>query len=86
MGPLLLFDKSVLHVLTPPEIEELGMSFLLVGSPTLVREIIADLKKDAPAPGRIPEEMVRALARKMVQAHGAQPANFSKLAMANNSP
>ena len=83
MGPLLLFDKSVLHVLTPPEIEELGMSFLLVGSPTLVREIIADLKKDAPAPGRVPEEMVRALARKMVQAQGAQPANFRKLAMAN---
>ena len=83
MGPLLLFDKSVLHVLTPPEIEELGMSFLLVGSPTLVREIIADLKKDAPAPGRVPEEMVRVLARKMVQAHGAQPANFRKLAMAN---
>ena len=38
VGPLLLFDKSLLHVLIPAEIEELSRSFYLVGSPTLMGE------------------------------------------------
>jgi hypothetical protein len=54
-----------------------------VGTPLLVREIIANLKKDPSLAKRLPVEVVRELARKMNQAHGVQPADFRKLAIAN---
>ena len=84
MGPLLLFDKTLLHYLNPEEIEELSMSFLIVSTPTLVREIIADLRQNKPV-DYIPKEMVRSLARKMEGAHAAHAAKFRKLAVINLS-
>ena len=82
MGPLLIFDKSLLHHLNPEEIDELSRSFMLVSTPTLVREIIADLQQHKPV-DFIPEEMVMALARKMSAAHATHPANFRKLVLFN---
>ena len=84
MGPLLLFDKTLLHYLNPEDIEELSMSFSIVSTPTLVREIIADLRQNKPV-DYIPKDMVRSLARKMESAHAAHPANFRKLAVINLS-
>jgi len=69
-------------VLIPAEIEELSRSFYIVGSPTLMGEILADLKKPL-NDKKLPEEMVRALARKMTQGSAAHPATFRKLAFHN---
>jgi hypothetical protein len=82
MGPLLIFDKSFLQMLNPEEVFELRLHFKFVGTPLLIREIIADLKKE-PSPERIPRTVVKTLALKMETAHGVQPANFRKLALAN---
>lgn len=69
-------------MLNAVELEELSLHFYLVCTPVLVREIIADLRKDASS-GRLPEEVVRTIAAKMCTAHGIQPANFRKLAIGN---
>jgi hypothetical protein len=70
-------------MLNPEEVFELTLLFEPVGMPLIVREIIADLKKDPCSAKRLPVEVVRALARKMSQAHGVQPADFRKLTIAN---
>lgn len=82
VGPLLIFDKSFLQMLNPEEVFELSLHFFLVGTPTLIREIIGDLKKK-PDSRRLPEDVVKALAAKMGTAHGIQPADFHKLAIGN---
>jgi hypothetical protein len=82
IGPLLIFDKSFLEMLNPAEVSELSMHFKFVGTPTLIGEIIADLKLE-PSERKVPSDVVRALARKMQKVHGLQPANYRKLALAN---
>jgi hypothetical protein len=82
MGPLLMFDKSFLQMLSPDEVSELSMYFKFVGTPLLIREIISDLKKK-PTERSLPEQVVSALASKMWRAHGLQPANFRKLCIAS---
>jgi hypothetical protein len=82
IGPLLIFDKSFLEMLNPDEVFELSMHFKFVGTPTLIGEIIADLKLE-PSKRRVPSDVVRALSRKMQKVHGLQPANYRKLALAN---
>lgn len=82
-GPLTIFDKSFLQMLNADEVFEFTLLFSPVGTPLLIREIIADLKKDPASPDRLASDVVRALARKMTQAHGVQPADFRKLALAN---
>jgi hypothetical protein len=77
----LIFDKSFLQMLNPAEVFELSLRFSPVGTPTLIREIIADLKKIRE--GELPEELVSALARKMWSNAGVQPANFRIMALAN---
>lgn len=82
IGPLLIFDKSFLQMLNPEEVSELSFHFKFVGTPTLIGEIIADLKSE-PSKRALPSELVQALSRKMQKAHGLQPANYRKLALAN---
>jgi hypothetical protein len=82
IGPLLIFDKSFLEMLNPDEVSELSMHFKFVGTPTLIGEIIADLKLE-PSERRVPSDVVRALSRKMRKVHGLQPANYRKIALAN---
>jgi hypothetical protein len=82
IGPLLIFDKSFLQMLNPEEVSELSLHFKFVGTPTLTGEIIADLKLE-PSERALPSEVVQALSRKMRKAHGLQPANYRKLALAN---
>lgn len=82
MGPLLMFDKSFLQMLSPDEVSELSFYFKFAGTPLLIREIIADLKKQ-PTERSLPEQVVKSLAGKMSKAHGLQPANFRKLAIAS---
>lgn len=82
IGPLLIFDKSFLQMLNPEEVSELSLHFKFVGTPTLIGEIIADLKLE-PSKRRLPSEVVQALSRKMQKAHGLLPANYRKLALAN---
>jgi len=82
IGPLLIFDKSFLQMLNPEEVSELSVHFKFVGTPTLIGEIIADLKLE-PSKRGLPSELVQALSRKMQKAHGLQPANYRKLALAN---
>lgn len=69
-------------MLSPDEVGELALHFRFVGTPLLIREIIADLRKE-PSPNRVPREVVRALAAKMGKAHGVQPADFRSLAISN---
>jgi hypothetical protein len=64
MGPLLIFDKSFLQMLNPGEVFEISLHFFLVGTPTLISEIIADLRKE-PDSRSLAVDVVRALARKM---------------------
>ncbi len=82
MGPLLMFDKSFLQMLNADEVSELSLYFKFVGTPLLIREIISDLKKE-PTQRSLPEQVVSALASKMSEAHGLQPANFRKLCIAS---
>ncbi len=56
-------------MLNSEEVFELSLHFFLVGTPTLIREIIADLKKK-PASRQLPEDVVKSLAVKMGKAHG----------------
>jgi len=83
VGPLLIFDKSFLQMLSAEEVSELSLLFNPVGMPLLVREIIADLRKDPSSSKRLPVEVVRELARKMSQTHGVQPADFRKITVSN---
>lgn len=69
-------------MLNPDEVSELSMHFKFVGTPTLIGEIIADLKLE-PSKRKVPSDVVRALSRKMRKVHGLQPANYRKLALAN---
>src|SRR6266849_3782390 len=82
IGPLLMFDKSFLEMLNAEEVLELSMHFKFVGTPTLIGEIIADLKLE-PSKRRLPSDVVKALSRKMQKVHGLQPANYRTLAIAN---
>jgi hypothetical protein len=82
IGPLLIFDKSFLQMLNREEVSELSLHFKFVGTPTLIGEIIADLKLE-PSKRALPSEVVQALSRKMQKAHGLQPASYRKLALAN---
>ena len=82
IGPLLIFDKYFLEMLNSDEVSELSVHFKFVGTPTLIGEIIADLKLE-PSKRRVPSDVVKARSRKMQKAHGLQPANFRKLALAN---
>ena len=38
MGPLLMFDKSFLQILSPDEVSELSMYFKFVGTSLLIRD------------------------------------------------
>ncbi len=77
-----MFDKSFLEMLNAEEVLELSMHFKFVGTPTLIGEIIADLKLE-PSKRRLPSDVVKALSRKMQKVHGLQPANYRTLAIAN---
>jgi hypothetical protein len=79
LGPLAIFDKSFVESLNVEEIDEFSYWFSPVCPPTLISEIIADLKHPKPRAGRIPDELVKTLARKMSSAHGAEPAPVNKL-------
>jgi hypothetical protein len=81
MGPILTFDKSFLQMLSPDEVDELDLQFMIFVTPVLVSEILADLAHPEPKPGRVPEEMVMALARKMVSNHGVMQAHWRMLAL-----
>jgi hypothetical protein len=81
IGPLLILDKSTLHMLSTEEFSELSMNFMLVVPPVLIKEIIADLKtkrKD-----RVPEDTVAVLARRMTHAHGGEPVHWQHLVSGN---
>jgi hypothetical protein len=81
MGPILTFDKSFLQMLSPEEVDELDLQFKIFVTPVLVSKILADLKHPSPRAGKLPEDMVRALARKMVGNHGIMQAHFRMLAL-----
>jgi hypothetical protein len=81
MGPSLTFDKSFLEMISPEEMDELDLNFSIFVTPTLVSEIIADLKHPAPREGKFPADIVKALARKMVGGQGIMQVHFRKLAL-----
>lgn len=83
MGPLLTFDKSFLEMISPQEMDELDLNFSIFVTPTLISEIIADLKHPAPRDGKLPEDIVMALARKMAGGRGMQQMHFRPLGIAN---
>lgn len=66
MGPNLVVDKSVLQAVTTLELGELSAWFEIVCIPTLLNEIIADLRLTNPR-GRVPEDVVALLAHRMNQ-------------------
>jgi hypothetical protein len=81
MGPLLSFDKSFLEMLSIEEVDELDLQFKIFVTPILVSEILADLKHPEPREGRIPSDLVRALARKMVGNQGMMQMHFRALGL-----
>lgn len=81
MGPILTFDKSFLEMLNPSEVDELDLQFKLFVTPILISEILADLKHPAPRQGKLPEDLVRALARKLVSNHGIIQMHFRSLGL-----
>jgi len=81
MGPILTFDKSFLEMLNPSEVDELDLQFKLFMTPILISEILADLKHPAPRQGKLPADLVRALARKLVSNHGVIQMHFRSLGL-----
>jgi hypothetical protein len=81
MGPLLTFDKSFLEMLNPCEVDELDLQFKLFVTPILISEILADLKHPAPRQGKLPVDLVKALARKLVSNHGMIQMHFRALGL-----
>ena len=81
MGPILSFDKSFLEMLSPEEVDELDLQFELFMTPILVSEIQADLKHPTPREGRLPEDLVKTLARKLVSNHGWMQMHFRALGL-----
>jgi hypothetical protein len=72
LGPILIFDKSMLQSLNPNEAVWLDNFFLTNITPLFYVETLADLEKDV-AKGRTPEQVVGGLALKTpdVQSHPA---------------
>jgi hypothetical protein len=83
IGPRVIFDKSFIQSLNGPLIDELTLYFTATCPPTLISEIISDLKKPAGSDGRIGEETVRELATKMTGAHGVEPPPPRSLVVGN---
>jgi hypothetical protein len=79
MGPILSFDKSFLEMLSRDEVDELDLQFELFMTPILVSEIQADLKHPDPRGGRLPEDLVKTLASKLVSNHGWMQMHFRAL-------
>ena len=80
-GPMTIGDKSFIQSLSGPLLEEMGLYFSWVCTPTLISEIIGDLKHPKPRNGKMPEEIVGVLASKMSFAHGAEPAPLKTLVL-----
>jgi len=68
MGPILIFDKSVLESLNPDESVWLDQFFITNITPVFFVETLADLKKEAEL-GRTPEDIVGSLAYKTPDLH-----------------
>jgi hypothetical protein len=83
VGPRVIFDKSFVQSLGVPLIDELTLYFTATCLPTLISEIVADLKRAPRSDGRIGEDLVRELATKMTAAHGAEPAPLRSLVVGN---
>lgn len=79
VGPRIITDKSFVQSLNGDLIEEMAFYFTMTSLPTLVSEIIGDLKRPPKADGRIGEDLVRQLAQKMTAAHGAEPPRLRSL-------
>jgi hypothetical protein len=81
MGPLLMFDKSFLQMLSVEEMDELALNFKFVITPILISEITADLR--LPSDRKVlAEGVVRRLATKMRRNNGVTNAHFRLLGIA----
>jgi len=79
VGPRIITDKSFIQSLSADIIDEMTLYFTTTSVPTLVSEIIADLKRPPKSDGRIGEDLVKQLAEKMADAHGAEPRRLRSL-------
>ena len=62
-GPILIFDKSLIEMLSPDEAVWLGQFYRVNIVPVFLVETLADLEKEVAA-GRTPEQVVGRLAEK----------------------
>src|SRR6476646_3301789 len=62
-GPILIFDKSLIEMLSPDEAVWLGQFYRVNVVPVFLVETLADLEKEVAA-GRTPEQVVGRLAEK----------------------
>lgn len=83
VGPRIIFDKSFIQSLNVPLIDELTLYFTATCPPVLISEIIADLQAQPRRDGRLPEDLVRELAVKMMEGHGVEPAPLRVLVQGN---
>jgi hypothetical protein len=83
VGPRVITDKSFIQSLSGPLIDELTLYFTPTSLPTLISEIIADLKLPPRKDGRIGEDIVKMLATKMTGAHGVEPPPLRSLVVGN---
>lgn len=82
MFPFVIFDKSVIQMLTHEQLEEMSHVFDVICVPTLTREIIADLRKTPKGSQRsTAEQRVQDLARRMSTMHLARPITYRKLVL-----
>jgi hypothetical protein len=79
IGPRVITDKSFIQGLSAPQINELTVYFTTTSLPTLISEIIADLKLPPRKDGRIGEAIVKMLAEKMMGGHGVEPPSLKSL-------
>lgn len=78
MGPVIILDKSSIQSLSSEEIFRLHHYYFVNITPILIIEILADLKKvDKRNP--IPEDNVKSLARKLLQANSKVNAHYGQI-------
>lgn len=78
MGPVIILDKSSIQSLSSEEIFRLHHYYFVNITPILIIEILADLKKvDKRNP--IPEDHVKSLARKLLQANSKVNAHYGQI-------
>lgn len=81
MNPRLVIDKSAIQMMGADAFDEMTLWFDVVATPTLLHELISNLKRTNPVKKgrRLPIDVLRSTAFLLSSSHATIPASFRKL-------